>query len=260
MLQSETEAILAHRKEALVAMDLLRARTGRLLLVAHRGASGRAPENTIAAFDLAAELGADVVELDVCFTRDLAPIVIHPAAFADLSNVANPISEMSLVQFDRIYSSISTSNPRLTFPPRLTEVLEWARGRVGVILDIKDTRRVALCHLTDLVDRYGPHNEVIVSSYDPCLLHEAKTRLPAISTSILIKNTNGPFDRGFGGAFSDPCIDIVHTGSWNLSPSIVQTAHENGKAICSWNIDTPGERELAERFRLDLGVTSFPLI
>lgn len=71
-------------------------------LIAHRGASGQAPENTLEAFELAAKQGADWVELDVQLTRDLVPIVCHDKGLLRLAHVDTPVCELTYDQIKHL--------------------------------------------------------------------------------------------------------------------------------------------------------------
>ena len=109
------------------------------MIIAHRGASGYAPENTMAAFSKGIELGADAIELDVNQTADGEIVVIHDATLRRTTNGRGRAREHTLAElrlldaggwFGKEYSGERIST--------LQEVLQWASARTRVWIEIKD--------------------------------------------------------------------------------------------------------------------------
>ena len=73
-------------------------RTGKLIVIAHRGNSGPAPACTMEAIRQAVELGADMIELDVRLSKDGAPVIIHNGTVDETTNGKGPVSSMTLAQ------------------------------------------------------------------------------------------------------------------------------------------------------------------
>lgn len=122
------------------------------LVVAHRGASGDAPENTMAAFALALDQGADGIEFDVHGSRDGVPVVIHDARLERTTTGRGRVREhaaAALAQldagswFNRRFPSRARARYAGAKIPRLEEVLDWVRARrCQAFLEIKQPRRV----------------------------------------------------------------------------------------------------------------------
>ena len=112
----------------------------RPLVIAHRGASGSAPENTMAAFSLAVERGAEVVELDVQMTADGYPVVIHNATVNRTTDGTGLVREKTLAELQTLdagsWFETRFAGERV---PTLEEVVTWARGRVALAIEIKNT-------------------------------------------------------------------------------------------------------------------------
>jgi glycerophosphoryl diester phosphodiesterase len=115
-------------------------------IIAHRGASGSAPENTIPAFLLAVQQGADAIELDVRLTGDGVPVVLHDATLDRTTDVRGPLRRLSLVELQQIDAGARfTPDGGRTFPfragavriPSLAEVLR-AFPETPVLLEIKE--------------------------------------------------------------------------------------------------------------------------
>jgi glycerophosphoryl diester phosphodiesterase len=115
-------------------------------VIAHRGASGHAPENTLPAFELAVAQGADAVELDVRLTRDGAPVVIHDATLDRTTSLTGPVRGRTLSELRTADAGARfTPDGGRTHPfrdqavrvPTLAEVL-WAFPTMPVLIEIKE--------------------------------------------------------------------------------------------------------------------------
>jgi glycerophosphoryl diester phosphodiesterase len=115
-------------------------------VIAHRGASGHAPENTLPAFELAVRQGADALELDVRLTRDGAAVVIHDASLERTTDVAGPVRGRTLAELRATDAGHRYTRDRgRTFPfrgtgvriPTLAEVL-WSFPAVPVLVEVKE--------------------------------------------------------------------------------------------------------------------------
>jgi glycerophosphoryl diester phosphodiesterase len=115
-------------------------------VIAHRGASAYAPENTLPAFELAASQGADAFELDVRLTRDGAPVVIHDATLDRTTGVSGPVRGRTLAELRSADAGRGfTPDGGRTFPfrdqdvriPTLAEVL-WAFPAMPVLIEVKE--------------------------------------------------------------------------------------------------------------------------
>jgi glycerophosphoryl diester phosphodiesterase len=115
-------------------------------VIAHRGASGYAPENTLAAFELAVKQGADAIELDVRLTRDGAPVVIHDATLDRTTDLAGPVRARTLAelrQADAGYRFTADRGRTTAYRgaevriPTLAEVL-WTFPATPVMVEVKE--------------------------------------------------------------------------------------------------------------------------
>ncbi len=145
-------------------------------VIAHRGASGYAPENTLAAFELASKQGADAFELDVRLTRDGAPVVLHDAALDRTTDLTGPVRARTLAELRQADAGHRfTADRGRTTPysgagiriPTLAEVL-WSFPAMPVLVEVKEpevqeaVRRV-------LVDERAAERCVVASEDDAAL-------------------------------------------------------------------------------------------
>lgn len=141
------------------------------LVVAHRGAWGLAPQNSLAAFEEAVQLGCDAIELDVRRTLDGRVVVVHEAR-AGVRSIAKLTHEQ--VQ----------SRPRHRHLPALEEVLELVAGRIGVDLELKEDGYVE--QAMAIVKRRLEPEQYVVTSFRDSVLPTVKRSAPATRTGLLL--------------------------------------------------------------------------
>lgn len=116
------------------------------LVIAHRGASAEAPENTLPAFEAAVRGGADAIELDVRLTADGAPVVLHDATLDRTTDRTGPVAGLTLAELRATDAGHRfTPDAGRTFPyrggdariPTLGEVL-WAFPKLNILVEIKE--------------------------------------------------------------------------------------------------------------------------
>jgi len=113
---------------------------GAVEIIAHRGASAYAPENTLAAFRLAIEMNADWFELDCTLTKDDEAIVIHDDEIERTTGVKARVEDLTLAELKALEAG-AWFDPQFAGEPipTLAEALELARGRIGVYVEIKNS-------------------------------------------------------------------------------------------------------------------------
>ena len=159
----------------------------RPLVLAHRGASAYAPENTIAAFRLAHELGADGIELDVQLTRDKIPVVIHDDTVDRTTDGKGLVRELTIAEIARLDAGTwKTEDFAGEGIPTLAQVFEalsdWlhpaGRARPCLINVELKTDRLTTDGLErqvmNVISRFGLQNRILLSSFNPLTLHRAK--------------------------------------------------------------------------------------
>ena len=125
---------------SLPPLDLAaRSRDGRPFICGHRGARVHAPENSLAGFAMAAEMGADIIELDVRLTSDGALAIIHDATVDRTTNGTGRVADLS---WDEVRALDAGKGFGAAFKgqrvPALGKVLEWERGRVYLAIEVKE--------------------------------------------------------------------------------------------------------------------------
>ncbi|GAB2537697.1 glycerophosphodiester phosphodiesterase family protein [Gracilibacillus alcaliphilus] len=156
-------------------------------IIAHRGASGYAPENTLAAFQKAVESGATGIELDVRLTKDQVPVICHDPTIKRTSNGTAAIHQSSLAElkqydFGAWYDSEFVGEKI----PTVEETLKLLKDKdVDINIEIKNgpvmqpgIEKV----LVDLIDKYDMQDRILISSFD----HHCLKRVAILDETIRI--------------------------------------------------------------------------
>ena len=160
----------------------------KFLVIAHRGASNYAPENTMAAFKMAYQMKADMIELDVQLSKDGIPVVFHDAKLNRHSNGAGLLSSFTFDELQQLdagkWFSVEFMGEKI---PSLEKVLSWAAGKIMVNIEIK-TEAVSESveggieeKVVQLVQESEMKKHVIISSFD----YRAVERIKKMDLEIL---------------------------------------------------------------------------
>jgi glycerophosphoryl diester phosphodiesterase len=209
---------------------------------AHRGASLHAPENTISAFKLAVELGADGIELDVMLTRDQQIVVIHDSTLDRTTDVEGFVGEMDLNELcDLDAGSWFGDEFRFERIPTLEEVFLTVGGDTIINIELKNYNKVFNVlpeKVAELVNHMGLRERVFFSSFNPVALLRARRALPEVPVALLaLPGRAGSWARGFLGRMIAP--DFLHAESSDISPELLGRAHLQNRRIHSYTVNHP---------------------
>jgi len=194
------------------------------LIIAHRGWSGRYPENTLAAIRGAIAWGVDMVEIDVQATGDGELVVFHD------------------YRLDRIYGKRKrvrdARRTELPAAPTLAEVLRACRGKVRLLVEIKGAPGDAVARL---IEKFGMSRDVIAFSIKPQRIREVQAAVPQIPVFGLAANRLGLARPG------------LRVQGWGVSRRLIRTHadvtrfHRRGQQVFVWTVNQPDEiRRLIE--------------
>ena len=164
-----------------------------ILRIGHRGASARAPENTLASFATAIDDGADGIEFDVRLTRDGVPIVLHDATVDRTTSGRGAVAALDLAQIRRLDAGAWFA-PRFRGErvPTLADTLDLARGRCGVNIELKietgDALRLARA-VAGVIAGARFRGWLVISSFSRPALHAARAALPRAALGWLASRT-----------------------------------------------------------------------
>jgi glycerophosphoryl diester phosphodiesterase len=229
----------------------------RPLVLAHRGAGRRAPENTIAAFRVARDLGADGVELDVRRTRDGVLVVSHDPVVAGFGLlVEHP--------FETLRAAVPTV-------PTLEESFDALAGML-VNVEIKcfptepdaDPERVVVHGVVEMVERRALHDHVIVSSFELEAIDVTRTLDARVTTAWLTiglaPETSLPIvaARGHAWLHPDRATMLAARDEGLVIDAAVRDARELGIRIDVWTVDEPDDVRALAAAGVDAIVTNVP--
>ena len=157
------------------------------LVIAHRGASGIAPENTLLAFDKAIQIGVDRIEMDLRQTIDGEVVILHDKTINRTTNGWGSIRKMSLKKAKR-YSAGSWFHHEFSAEriPTLRETLEFVNGRTTLLLEIKHGspyHHGIERNIIKILDEYDAHDWCIVQSFNDKVLNNFR-KLPELHSDV----------------------------------------------------------------------------
>jgi glycerophosphoryl diester phosphodiesterase len=226
-------------------------------VIAHRGASGYAPENTLAAFDRAVQLGATFIETDLHLTRDARFVAIHDTTLERTTNGKGSVHDFTLAELRRLDAGMWYDREYMGQRiPTLDEVLEFARKNdVIFYLEVKYDAAWGMHHsLAAALQKAENAARTIVISFDQTTL-AALRRIDATTMMGLLAD--------------QPNADHVKAGlelgvrqlcpkSSLVTKELVDRAHGADLQVATWTVDDPNEMRAMIAAGVDGVMTNFP--
>lgn len=232
--------------------------TDHLLIGAHRGASADAPENTVAAFDLAVEQGAELIEFDVHRSLDGALVVIHDSDLRRVTGTSGLVGERTAAQLRDLdvgsWKDARWAGERI---PILDQVLDRYGGSVFLNVEIKVGKRPypgIAAQVAQAVRRRRLYDQVVVSSFDWDIIQELRRLDPAIRTALLAENRpdEAVLYAGELGAMG------VHLKAGLITPARVTGARARRLGLLAWTVDDPADMLRLAGLEIDAIVSNAP--
>lgn len=226
-------------------------------VIAHRGARKSAPENTLEAFKLAIDAGAEGIELDVhrCLTGEI--VVIHDETVNRTTDSVGYVSEISWAELQRLdagsWFDAKYAGAKI---PSLKQVLELISGSIVLNIEVKNAPIQYPGIEEDILDVLEgyPKETVIISSFDHGVLKRFSELDPAINLAVLadaIFYDLQSYAANFGAKY-------WHPGFGELRDDAVKAAHSAGLQVNSWTLNTPKDWKRGIDMKLDGIVTDDP--
>jgi len=217
------------------------------LIIAHRGASAVAPQNTLAAFEQAMALGADGVEFDVHLSSDGIPVVIHDFAVDATTNGHGMVREMALAELKTLDAGVSFSQDFVGERiPTLAEVFACLRHRDTLLnVEVKSTG-LANTGLEDaviaLIREYGMADCIIFSSFNPVTLWRLKRLAPYIPAGLLYSmDMPLPLRQAWFAVWFKH--EARHPHHAMVNADYMEWAGRRGYMVNTWTVDQPDEMQ-----------------
>ena len=237
------------------------------LIIAHRGASAHAPENTLAAFKLAVNTGADAVELDVYQTKDQRLAVIHDKTLNRTTNGSGNVSDFTLDELKELDAG-SWFDPKFKGEkiPALEEVIDALPDTTIIIIELKEGSHQSPGIEEDVIEIIKKNkiaDRVILKSFNQEVLQRLRKSAPEIPLCYVYA-FRIPFlsiivDKGvsFGSIFKIN-VEYLQPHRLLLSRSFVEKAHECGYKVISWGVNSPRQIMQAIDYDVDGIETDYP--
>ncbi|MEH7504009.1 glycerophosphodiester phosphodiesterase family protein [Neobacillus drentensis] len=232
-------------------------------LVAHRGASGYAPENTVAAFDKAVEMKADYIEIDVQRSKDGKLVIIHDTKVDRTTDGTGYIKDLS---FDQIRSLDAGSWKGEQFKgekiPTFDEILDRYHGKIGILIELKSPELypgIEEMVAQELKERNldKPQNEkIIIQSFNFESMKKTNSLLPKVPIGVLTSNKVDTTEQALKefatyADYFNPSYGIV-------TEELVNLVHEKGLKIQSWTVRSHEAADFLLKMKVDGIITDYP--
>jgi len=246
----------------LPCLMLLATQTHALEIIAHRGYSQIAPENTVAAFKLGWDKGADACELDLYLTGDNQIAILHDADTKRTTGVLKKVKESPLAELQTLdagsWKSPAYKDERI---PTLAEALATLpEGRQRFFLEIKDTVRVVPELTRQLSDWKSRAAQLCIIAFDRAVAQECKKAMPWMQVYRLSSEktkAKQPVDltQLIRDTKADG-LDGLDLGlKWDWSPALVEQVRAAGLKLYVWTVNKPEDARRLAALGLD-GITT----
>lgn len=228
-----------------------------MFIIGHRGASGHAPENTLAAFKKAVALGATFIETDLQLSRDARFVAIHDDTLDRTTNGQGKVHDQTLATLRRIdagsWFGSEYAGERI---PTLEEILEFSKKNdIVFYLELKPSGSWGGEHaLIGALRESGEVARVVVISFDPTILAGLRKIEPTLMTGVL-----------YDGQLADPLKTAVDVGARQLvvrgdlvTPAMIVEVRKRDLQVVCWTVNHPAHIRLLIAAGVDGIMSDYP--
>lgn len=228
-----------------------------MLAIAHRGASGYAPENTLAAFRRAVALGVTFIETDLQLTRDAHFVALHDETVNRTTNGQGAVQHMTLSEVRRLdagsWFGSEFMGERI---PTLLDIVEFARRHdVVFYLELKpngfwggEHALISALRDSDTIQR------TVIISFDPVILQGLRKIEPTLMTGLLF---DGQFENPFEKALEIGARQLAVKGDL-VTPNLLSAARKRDLQVVCWTINNPAHMRLLATAGVDGIMSDYP--
>ncbi len=226
-------------------------------IIAHRGASAYAPENTHAAFKLAWRMGVDGIELDCHLSADGVPVVIHDPTLKRTGGIGQAVQECTAADLAQTdvgrWKGIEYTGECV---PLLSEVLAMTPPKRSVFIELKSPAHHDLGRATaEVVSQYPElASYVHAISFEPALLHEWHAALPN-GQSLLLLDEKSPLP---GASAKYPWAGYGFSRRVKIPGTLLSSLRDNGATLSVWTVNRPSAIRKYQQLGFDYLTTDCP--
>jgi glycerophosphoryl diester phosphodiesterase len=246
--------------QRLSAADEPRLVRTRPLCIAHRGFSSVAPENTLASYRRAIQVGAEMAECDVYLTKDGVPILLHDETLERTAGRKAMPGDLTLAEIKTLDAG-AWKSPEFVGErvPTLQEALESVKGRLRLVIELKEPS-IAPAVIKAIHAAGVQPEDVVIFSFHPGAVDQIARLEPLLPTVWLVDDPGTSRAawgkvireslrlRASGLGLSLTCVD----------PDLVRLAHESGLSVYVWTINEPQDMSYLVRLGVDAIITDRP--
>ena len=203
------------------------------MCIAHRGASSYAPENTLAAFDLALHMGIGHIELDVHCTSDGHVVVIHDDAVDRTTSGSGPVASYILAALRSLdagaWFGAAFAGQRV---PTFVEILARYGGRLHVHTELKGRTAHLVQRTVDLVRQYNLTTQVTMTSFQKLRLQEVRAYAPELPAGWLVQEVN----EAIIGQARQLGVTQLCPAAQTVTPELVRHLRAQGFVVRAWGV------------------------
>ena len=220
----------------------------------HRGASGLAPENTLAAVRKAMDLGATMTEIDVHLTRDGRVVLMHDDSLHRTTDGNGLVVEKTLVEIKTLDAGSWFDKAYAPEPvPTLDEVMDLVRDKMKLNIEIKISglepdiaeRTIAVIRDNEFSD------QCMITSFDRSTVEKVNVLAPDIRTGWIFSKVPGP--EVFGGTW-----EVLSVNHKSVTPEFMENARAANKQVYVWTVNEPGTMKSMITLGVDAILTDYP--
>ncbi len=231
-----------------------------VLVIAHRGFSGAAPENTMAAFNKAIDAGAEMIEIDVHLTSDGKVVVIHDDSLERTTNGSGRVADYTFHELQKFDAGSWFSNDfRGEKIPSLSQVLTLSKECILVNIEIKKGF-LGTYSMNDLADRALAEvesksmlDEVLFSSFETAALHRIMEKNKRAKIALLLKKPWKNSDEALSGNYS-----ILNCGKDTLTEQGIISAKQSGFRLNVWTVNEEKDMDWFINMNVEGIITNYP--
>ena len=230
-------------------------------IFAHRGASAHAPENTLAAFTLAAQQAAPAIEFDVKLTADRQVIIHHDMTLERTTDGRGPLASQPLAALRELDAG-GWFGPQFKGEkiPLLAEVFEALGRKILMNVELTNYSTPAdglVDAVAEVVRRQKMEEWIMFSSFSAANLARAKRLLPAVPCGYLLDG-GAPWRKRLEGWLIK--MEAEHPWLEDATPAAVEKAHRRGRRMHVWTVNDPQEMRRLRAMGVDGIFTDDPLL
>lgn len=238
----------------------------RVLVIAHRGASGIAPENTLSAIKEAMAMGADMIELDIRQTRNGTVVIIHDKTVSRTSDGKGSVKDFTFEELGSLDAGSwfhpGFKNEKI---PSLDSILQEVKDKAKLLIEVKENRYSGIeKNIVQLLNKHAAKDWCIIQSFETGVLNNIKNLDPSIEIhKLVIGNIRGlPLH-------IDNCIRLGSIYKYNevaaininfklLNKKIIQKIHGQGQKVNTWTVNDPEDMKKMIEMDVDGIITNYP--